>query len=190
MTWLQSDRLSELLRGASSVALFGSRASNCARAESDWDFLCIGESRSKKERGLDLVWVNPAVVCSGMWLSTDLAGHVAAFGVWIKGEPSWKIGDVDFSAAARRKEANIARTVRALAPAWDLLGPAYQAKHATLLRREVQRWALLSLGDAVAPAAALDAKWARAPLPWIVDFLVGMSVQRELIARILVAGSI
>src|SRR5580700_10587296 len=97
-------RLDALRRSAQAIALFGSRAAGCATSASDWDILLIGAGRSCKLHGLDLVWVEPHVLATSAWLGGDLAGHVAAHGLWLEGEPSWSLDAVDFAAAARRKE--------------------------------------------------------------------------------------
>jgi hypothetical protein len=179
--WLENERLSNLLgsvvraldeRGvafgvlkkqARAIALFGSRAGGCERASSDWDLLCIGDGRSRKRDGLDLVWVSAEDVESGAWLGSDLAGHVAAHGIWLHGEPSFRLGDVRFASAARRKEERLACDVRGVGRVWDLLGAPYQRKHATLLRRDVQRLRSLERGVPVPPSAWLDARWRAEP---------------------------
>jgi hypothetical protein len=142
------------------IILFGSRAAGCARSTSDWDLLCIGPGRSRRLSGLDLVWLDPAALDTTAWLGGDLAGHIAAHGVWLEGAPCWDLGALDFAAAAHRKEARLARALRALTQSWDLLGPAYQRKHATLLRRDAQRCLLLQRGIPIPPSAKLDDVWA------------------------------
>jgi hypothetical protein len=150
---------SELRRLARGVAVFGSRAAGCATSASDWDVLCVGAGRSRKVRGLDLVWVEPGMLESSEWLGGDLAGHIAAYGVWLDGAPAWEVGAVDFATAASRKETRLFRSLRALAPAWNMLGPAYRAKHATLLRRDVQRWRVLQNSLPIPPSAVLDGRF-------------------------------
>jgi hypothetical protein len=148
-----------LERGSTAIALFGSRADGCERPSSDWDLLCIGNGRSRKLDDLDLVWVGSHEAAGEAWLSGDLAGHVAVHGVWLHGVPSWRLADVRFDAAASSKERKLACRLRSLTQAWDLLGPAYQHKHATRLRRDVQRLDLLHRRVAVPPTAHLDACW-------------------------------
>ena len=104
--------------GTSCASALGARASSAASIWSGSDFHAVD---------------------TPMWLGGDLAGHVAVHGVWLHGEPCWDLGAVHSSAAARRKEARLVRSLRALEQAWGLLGPAYRAKHATLVRRDVQR---------------------------------------------------
>ena len=164
------------LRGqAQAIALFGSRAAGCAKPVSDWDLLCIGAGRSRKLPDLDIVWVEPRALEASTWLGRDLAGHVAAYGIWLEGEPRWDLGAVDFTAAARRKEESLARSLRALAQAWELLGPAYRAKHATLLRRDVQRWSSLQRRLPIPPSAMLDDRWVAERLRgWLPDALLDL----------------
>jgi hypothetical protein len=145
------------------VALFGSRAAGCARPASDWDLLCIGHGRSRKLAGLDLVFVEPRSLDDGTFFGGDLASHALAFGCWLDGACPWGSADLAFSLAARRKEERLARKLNSLSRAWELLGPAYRTKHATLVRRDVQRLASLHCRDAVPPTAYLDRDWLESP---------------------------
>lgn len=185
----QGSSLRELSRKARAVALFGSRAAGCGTATSDWDLLCIGVGSSRKLRDIDLVWIEPRAVESAAWLGGDLAGHIAAHGLWIEGKPGWDLGAVSFPAAARVKESRVARSVVALARAWDLLGPEYRVKHVTLLRRDVQRWRLLQRGFPIPPSAVLDAAWDAEPRGrWLADTLLGMNAPPELARSIAVTA--
>lgn len=151
--------LDQLCAQAQALALFGSRALGCERRASDWDLLCVGGGRSQRLGRVDLVCVDPRALEGGGWLGGDLAGHVAAYGVWLHGACPWQRGDVRFDAAASRKEERIARKIQSLGRVWEHLGPSYREKHATLVRREVQRLALLGRGAAVPPTAHLDLAW-------------------------------
>jgi hypothetical protein len=88
---------------------------------------------------------------------------------------------VDFPKAALRKEARLARSLDALARAWSLLGPKYQAKHATLIRRDVQRCFLLQRELPIPPSATLDALWAgERHHDWLADALLNLNAQPHL----------
>jgi hypothetical protein len=151
--------LADLARSAEQVILFGSRAAGIARAGSDWDLLVIGSGRSRSVPALDLVYVSPRDLASGSWLDSELAGHVARWGRWIYGSPDW-IGQVGRGPlAAAHKGQRVASRIAALERAWNLLGPAHQRKHHTLVRRDLQRHELLSRGEAVPPSALLDEAW-------------------------------
>lgn len=149
----------QLRREATAIALFGSRAYGCARADSDWDVLCIGSGRSRRLAGLDLVWVPPQAMADPAWLGGDLPGHVAMYGMWLHGEPSLPSCALRLDAAAERKAARIARKLASVSRVWHLLGPAYRRRDAELLRRDVQRFDGLRKGVAVPPTALLDAAW-------------------------------
>lgn len=148
-----------LAREASAIALFGSRANGCARPTSDWDVLCIGTGHTRKLSGLDLVWIDARSLEQEAWLGSDLAGHVAAYGAWLHGTPPWHAADLRFDLAARRKEERIARRLQSLARSWDLLGPSYRDKYATLVRRDAQRLEGFIGRAPVRPTALLDAAW-------------------------------
>lgn len=152
---------SELRRQTRAIALFGSRAAGCERPGSDWDLLCIGHGRSRRRACLDLVWIEEPAVEQLTFLGGDLAGHVAAHGTWIHGEPTHRPEDVRFDVAAQRKEERLVKKLRSFEPAWHLLDPGYQEHDARLLRRDAQRLELLHAGVAVPPSAHLDALWDR-----------------------------
>jgi hypothetical protein len=66
---------------------------------------------------------------------------------------------MDFEPAAERKLRRVIQRRAALHGAWGALGNALQTKHATLLRRDIQRYSLLHEGKAVPPTAMLDIEW-------------------------------
>lgn len=151
--------LADLRGSADQIVLFGSRAAGLARPGSDWDLLVVGEGRPRSSAVLDLVWVSPRELPTRTWLGSELAGHVACWGRWLHGEPGWISDVVHDEHAAARKARRVASRLDALERTWDLLGPAYQRKHLLLLRRDLQRHGLLSLGKAVPPSALLDDTW-------------------------------
>jgi hypothetical protein len=151
--------LADLRRSAEQVILFGSRAADLARAGSDWDLLVIGEGRSHHTPALDLVWVSPRELATPAWLASELAGHVARWGRWIHGTPDWVSEAICGDLAREHKARRLAARLSALEQAWDLLPPAYRHKHRTLVRRDLQRHALLARGEAVPPSRLLDDAW-------------------------------
>lgn len=182
-------RLEDLRRDAEAIALFGSRAAGCATPDSDWDLFCIGTGRSQRLRGIDLVWVEPRTLDTPTWLGGDLAGHVAAHGLWLEGLRGWDLGDVDFPTAARRKEARLTRQVRAIAETWRLLGAAYRLKHATSLRRDVQRCHLLQQAVPIPPSAVLDDDWIRdSDRAWFSERLLSHRAPPDLARELLYAA--
>ncbi|NJK32924.1 MAG: nucleotidyltransferase domain-containing protein, partial [Deltaproteobacteria bacterium] len=72
--------LSTLHTEAEALILFGSRTTDLARPDSDWDLLVIGHGQTTLARGLDLVFIPPAEFDSPPWRTSELAGHVARFG--------------------------------------------------------------------------------------------------------------
>jgi hypothetical protein len=173
--------LDSLRRDAQAIVLFGSRAAGCAELNSDWDLLCVGAGSSRRTYGLDVVWVEPRALQTSAWLGSDLASHIAAHGLWLEGKPSWDLSTVDFSKAAFRKEARLARSLRSLSRAWNLLRPEYQAKHANLIRRDVQRFNLLRCRLPIPPSAMLDALWGgEQQCDWLADALLNLDAQPHL----------
>lgn len=148
-----------LTASASQIVLFGSRAAGLARDGSDWDLLCVGEGRSLAVPGLDLIWISPAELTTPGWLTGELAGHIAAYGRWLHGAPDWTTAVACGPEAAARKARRLASRLAAIERAWPLLTTPYRRKHLTLLRRDLQRHALLARREPVPPSPSLDAAW-------------------------------
>lgn len=177
----QDLHLDVLRRDAREIALFGSRAAGCAELRSDWDLLCVGGGSSRRIGNIDIVWIEPRALETSTWLGSDLAAHIGAHGLWIEGRPGWDLGSVDFAKAALRKEARLVRSLRALVRAWDLLRREYQAKHAILIRRDVQRCTLLQRGLPIPPSAMLDALWIEdIHRDWFANALLALNAQPHL----------
>lgn len=151
---------------ADELVLFGSRACGCASVRSDWDLLCIGDGITRRTRSIDVLWLSRDFVRSHAWKTSELAGHIAVYGRWFHGQPSWQaepLGDV--SEATQGKTARIARRIQALERVWNRLSTPYRQKHWARLRRDLQRHGLLREGQAVPPSAWLDAAWLRTAEP-------------------------
>lgn len=155
---LQGLDLDSLRSSIDALVLFGSRASGCARAGSDWDVLCIGsrDMPSPRRSGVDWVTLDASNIMTDVWLGGDLAGHVLAYGIWLHGQPAWKLSDVNFDLAATRKRARIARAQSGLSKAWSLLDDVHRGRHVKRLRRDVQRLGYLERKEPVPPSAVLD----------------------------------
>jgi hypothetical protein len=151
--------LLELSRAASQIIVFGSRAAGVASPSSDLDILCVGKGQSSSGRALDLVWIDEGTLASAGWLQSELAGHVAFYGRWLRGSPDWKSQVKCGQLAAERKALRIASRIRAMERGWGLLSGRQREEHCTLLRRDLQRHALLARGQPVPPGPVLDRAW-------------------------------
>jgi predicted nucleotidyltransferase len=89
------------------VVLFGSYAYGCEHVESDVDILFVGNKKRKASKYFDFIWLKPERISSKTWLSSELAIHIANYGIWLKGDGAWR-NQVFFSqAAATRKKQRI-----------------------------------------------------------------------------------
>jgi Nucleotidyltransferase domain len=149
----------DLERSSDQIILFGSRAAGLARSGSDWDLLVVGEGHSRHTPAIDLVWLPPQELATKAWLASELAGHVARWGDWIHGAPDWTASVTRSTAAADGKAHRVASRLAALERAWDLLPSAYRRKHHALVRRDLQRHAILARGEPVPPSPVLDDAW-------------------------------
>lgn len=143
------------------VWAFGSRATGCSTSESDWDVLIVSPEeppRSRRRAGqLDLVFVG-APSFFDAWRNSELATHVAKYGVWLSGHRKLRVMS-DPLAAADRKAQVVGRRVVVLDRLWDALTMRQRQWEALRLRRDLQRSALLASGVGVPPSAWLDAAW-------------------------------
>jgi len=150
--------------GASGIWCFGSRAAGCARVDSDWDVLVVTrapvlESRIRRA-GLDLVNVRFAELDA--WTSTELAAHVAAYGVRIDHGRELTLRSVP-TAAAPRKCAVVNGRAQTLNAMWTGLQPGQRRRETLRLRRDLHRAWLLTQGASIPPTATLEREWRSSP---------------------------
>jgi|GEM_PF-3304821 len=148
--------LDTLFAASDEVVIFGSRAAGCAASDSDIDILVFGEGLRLKSERLDLVCIPARLAGSPEWLDSELAGHVAAHGVWIHGQRRWtpRLGS---ASSVARKRSLIAAEYGATMRRWQALAPWARAKHLTSVLRNLQRLAILDRGGAVPPTPVLEA---------------------------------
>src|ERR1041384_8014610 len=79
----------QLLRRAEQVIVFGSHGAGSSSGDSDLDVLCVGKGRGHKSKSLHIIWVDPKLLKQSKWLGSELATHLGAYGVWLKGNRSW-----------------------------------------------------------------------------------------------------
>ena len=145
---------------SSELVIFGSRSVGLERRSSDLDVLCIGTKTLKfKTPRLDLIGIRIDDAHRENWLSSELASHIAHYGTWIKGRPSW-VEEVHIgSNVIHAKRKRIVAFLRALPSRWSNLEVGFQEKYAKKLRRETQRLLLLQRGIAIPPTRILDHDW-------------------------------
>lgn len=150
----------ELRAASDGVFLFGSRAAGCEREGSDWDLLCVGDGASVMRPGLDLLWVPRARTGEERWRGTELASHVANWGICLHGEGGWLCGARPAHAAVELKR----KVLQGRVNAHRQIRASSTRVHRTRLesiRRDAQRLAWLEAGEAVPPSAHLDRDWKR-----------------------------
>jgi hypothetical protein len=146
-----------VLSACTEVVVFGSSVQK--ERTGDLDLFLVGFGRRAKTRKLDLVWKTPAQIKSRRWLESELANHIAAYGIWLAGTSTW-VNSVRISAkTVRSKRQLIVARANALERAWPTLNAAYRLKHVVKLRRDLQRLHMLSKGKPVPPSPKLDSKW-------------------------------
>ncbi len=164
-----SPLLGTRLRYCEQVVLFGSRAVALGTPSSDWDLLCVSTrgplaiQRSRTVLNVDLVWASPLRLESDAWLGSELAGHIAKYGVWVRGAGNWIEGVRRSKAAISRKADLIRSRLEALERHSGLMSPLYRRRFYLLIRRDLQRLRYLQEGVAVPPSPLLDDEWRTVP---------------------------
>jgi predicted nucleotidyltransferase len=147
---------------SSEIVLFGSWAVGRETAKSDLDILCVGNRRQARASKLDLLYYPEKFLITETWLTSELAIHIARYGVWLKGSGGWRQKvHITPETLAKKKEQVLIRFSRLECSL--RFGPAtIWAKEHFKLRRDLQRLAYLSAGKASPPSALLDDQWSTA----------------------------
>jgi hypothetical protein len=156
-----AERLSwdALTEQACEIVVFGSRAAGLQRRGSDLDVLCIGAGERVKTSRLDIIWKTAREVESERWLSSELAGHVGAFGIWLRGSGGWKDELRPDNRAVDHKRKRILALVDGLHVHWKRLDDDFHQKYLTVIRRDVQRLQHLAASSPVPATPVLDSRW-------------------------------
>ena len=128
-----------LLSECEEAVVFGSVACECEDSLSDFDILLVGSGSRVKTKQLDIIWLDPRRVRSRWWLGSELANHVAAYGVWLKGEGSWRSEVFVSEAALQKKRRAVANRAATIYFSRDRLLPQYQRKLVELLVMDIYR---------------------------------------------------
>jgi predicted nucleotidyltransferase len=151
----------ERLKCASELVVFGSYAAGLNTADSDIDVLCVGDGPRLKSRSLDLSWISEKTLAEDAWLGSELAGHIAKHGIWLRGNGNWRTCVFGGTHAIERKRKRIISLSRTVNRLWDRLHPIFQNQYNVTIRRELQRLALLQTQVQVPPTRMLDDDWSR-----------------------------
>jgi hypothetical protein len=144
------------------VVIFGSRAVDKHRPDSDLDVLLIDAKTDRlRVAGIDCVILRSEELASSLWLGSELASHIAEYGKWIKGFGSWRYHVHISDRAATRKQARIVGLLMRAPKWWSKLHPVFHTKYKLTIRRELQRLDLLRKKIPVPPTCTLDSDWDR-----------------------------
>jgi hypothetical protein len=140
--------------------LFGSRACGRPSHGSDWDVLLVVPGKALRRRceaQLDIVSVSLAEIAS-KWPQSDLASHVAHYGLHLMGQHVLPLEVSPRIAAARKTQLVFERSAR-LDQLWGLFDRTKQRDEAVRLRRDIQRARRLNEGIPVPATVELDEEW-------------------------------
>ncbi len=150
------------LTSASQVVFFGSFAAGVESNSSDLDVFCVGESRAHfKTPRIEVLILPEYDLYSDVWLGSELANHIRAYGIPLTGQPEWFDRAQVSPAACERKERRINAYVRSLEFHWSNLTVKARSRYQTKLRREFQRLKLLRSGEPVPATQLLDLEFER-----------------------------
>ena len=154
------DALRGLVSNATEVVVFGSRAVGVHSLNSDLDLLIVTpQKRRFFADGLDCVLIAPGELNGFFWLGSELASHVAHYGMWVEGSGKWKRNVCIKDRAITRKQQRIYSLLRNGARRWPRLHPVFQDKYRITIRIELQRLNLLLSRIPIPPTPLLDSEW-------------------------------
>lgn len=145
---------------AEQLIVFGSRAAGVNSDHSDIDVLCVTNRRvSIKTSELDCICKTPKEVTEPDWLQSELATHIARYGIWLFGTDNWTDrAQINWKTIAG-KERRVRSLIQNMQRSWPQFHSLFRAKYSTTLRRELQRLKLLRNLVPVAPTPVLDSSW-------------------------------
>jgi len=149
----------QLLDNAVELVLFGSRAAGVHSAKSDWDLFVVVTEKPQTADRLDVVWRTLDEIDESKWLGSELASHIAKYGVSIRGRIDWATAVRLDEAAINKKHRRLSNRVEGLWNYWDRLHPEFRQKYMKTIRREIQRLQLLTEDIAIPPTPMLDRSW-------------------------------
>jgi predicted nucleotidyltransferase len=150
----------DVVDASTEVVIFGSRAVDMHRPDSDLDVLLVDAKADRlRVAGVDFVILRSEELASSLWLGSELASHIARYGKWIKGFGVWRHHVCISDRAAIRKQARIVGLLMRAPKWWSRLHPVFHAKYKLTIRRELQRLDLLRRKTPVPPTYTLDSYW-------------------------------
>ncbi len=176
----------ELRKQCSEVILFGSRAAGVEDNESDWDLLCVGNSKFKRVRGLDIIWLPSESVLSQRWVTSEIASHIAEYGRWMSGRPSAWINHVEITPQTRiRKIRWIQTHVNSWARFWSRCSPKLRDDYALKLRYNLQRLEFLLDERPTPPRQILEGRFSalEAKDEWFDSMLVSSGISSQFVTE-------
>ena len=149
----------KLLERADEVAVFGSFAMNGDLSRKDVDIFAVGDFKGRITSCVDLMVVSKSQLSSAEWLESEVAGHIAKYGKWLKGTPEWACQAATTKETVLSKARRIESHLKGLRKNWRYMGGKYRDKHLTAIRRHLQRLECLINGQFVPPSKLLDESW-------------------------------
>jgi hypothetical protein len=125
----------------------------------------VGPGQAERWRDLDLVVVSPERVHSAEWLGSELASHVAHYGVWLKGAGAWREEVRISRRAIERKVHRLHLKASTHARLFSGSNSRRALKHRAGLRRDLQRLEAMLRDEPVPPTPMLDEAWATTSVP-------------------------
>jgi predicted nucleotidyltransferase len=145
----------ELDSKSSEIVLFGSYAQGLQEDISDVDILFIGQGKSFKNEYFDFICISERKVTLKSWLGSELANHVAYYGLWLKGDGSWKHNVFVSQTSIERKKLLILQRLSHLWVKHKSLQDNALYQSFRSIQLDALRLALMIEGKAVPPTALL-----------------------------------
>lgn len=128
---------------AHELVIFGSVARGVDGPTSDLDVLAIGAATRARSRSVDFVAISRERISERWWLGSELAGHVARYGIWLRGTPSWRESAFVSDWSIRKKSARILALLSELYVRRHILSSLHITRYAERVVLELARLELL-----------------------------------------------
>lgn len=147
---------SDILRKSTEIVLFGSWATDTQDSKSDIDLLCVDFTKRLRNRNVDVVGISRRILESDRWLTSELANHIATFGIWLKGDGMWRGRARITESTVAAKRLQVGTRVLRLALSNESAGKGGQIIRGVLL--DLLRLRGLRKREATPPRADLEAR--------------------------------
>lgn len=174
---------------AKAAIVFGSFAVGKHRRTSDIDVFCVGDGTRFKDREFDIVWRHPRDIDADRWLGSELASHIAAYGLPLWGDCGWFSHSKPGSTAIEKKANAVGQRLTAVTRLEGRLSESRLRAYLERARLDLQRLDLLVRREPVPATQVLRDAWSPALSERLIEVASGhIRAPRAAVYRLLTAA--